>query len=388
MFNGRKFCVAASLFGVGCLLTWGAATAPAQEKNGKSEAVFSKTESLTDKDEMDTGAMTKKSHRKVYKIKLMEGAAYRIDMMGKEKGFDSFLRIESPAGKEIAFNDDVAPNNLDSRLLFAPAKTGEYRIIATTFVPGQTGEFTLEVKTVTGAEAAEARLNTKISTFGDSTPAEQKKIIAEFTKNLAEKGEKVELKDAQAAIQLAMMIDESEAAFTRQTCESFAKIFDGASNKQLTVVGKILEQQVLKSLEKIGKEIEITGKTTDGKDFDLKNMKGKVVLVDFWATWCGPCVGEIPNMLEAHKKYHSKGFEVIGVSLDKGDAESVKFIEDRKLPWQSIGAEDGQKLATRYGVNAIPHPVLVGRDGRIVSTRARGPMLDRLLERYLADNKK
>ena len=92
-------------------------------------------------------------------------------------------------------------------------------------------------------------------------------------------------------------------------------------------------------------------------------------------------------MVEAHKKFHGKGFEVIGVSLDKGDAEIVKFLDDRKLPWQSIGAEDGRKLAERYGVNAIPHPVLVGRDGRIVSTRARGPMLDRLLERYLAEKK-
>ena len=387
MVTSRTTCAAAFLFGLGCLLTWGASPTPAQEKNGKSEVILSKTESLTDKDEIDTGAATKKSHRKVYKIKMMEGTAYRIDMSGKEKGFDSFLRIENAAGKELAFNDDVGPGNLDSRLLFAPAKTGEYRIIATTFVPGQTGEFTLEVKTVTGAEAAQARLQTKIAGFADSTPAQQKQTIAEFTKSLVQKGDDLAIPDAQAAIQLAMLIDESEADFTRDTCKAFTKIFEGASNKQLAVVGKILEQQVLKSLEKIGKEIEITGKTIDGKDFDLKNFKGTVVLVDFWATWCGPCVAEVPNMVEAHKKFHGKGFEVIGVSLDKGDAEIVKFLDDRKLPWQSIGAEDGRKLAERYGVNAIPHPVLVGRDGRIVSTRARGPMLDRLLERYLAEKK-
>ena len=387
MLYVRTIRALAFLFGLGCLLAWGASAAPAGEKNGKSESVFKKTESLTDKDEIDTGLMTKKSHRKVYKLKLMEGTAYRIDMIGTEKGFDSFIRIENAAGKEIAFNDDVAPGNLDSRLLFAPSKTGEYRIIATTFVPGQTGEFTIEVKTVTGAEAAEARLQTRLMTFGDATVAEQKKIVAEFTKGLMEKGDKLEIKDAQAAIQLAMMIDESEAAFTREACDKFGKIFEGAANKQLVIVGKILEQQVLKSLEKIGKEIEITGKTTDGKDFDLKSFKGKVVLVDFWATWCGPCVAEVPNIVEAHKKFHKQGFEVIGVSLDKGDAEIVKFLEDRNLPWKSIGAEDGRKLADRYGVNAIPHPILVGRDGRIVSTRARGPMLDRLLERMLAEKK-
>src|SRR5207248_6124972 len=99
MFQARTTRAAAVLFGLGCLLTWGASPARAQEKNGKSESILKKTESLTDKDEIDNGQMTKKSHRKVYKLKLMEGTAYRIDMIGAEKGFDSFIRLENAAGK-------------------------------------------------------------------------------------------------------------------------------------------------------------------------------------------------------------------------------------------------------------------------------------------------
>jgi thiol-disulfide isomerase/thioredoxin len=112
------------------------------------------------------------------------------------------------------------------------------------------------------------------------------------------------------------------------------------------------------------------------------------VLVDFWATWCGPCIAEIPNMLEAHAKYGKRGFEIIGVSLDRTDEAIVKFNEQRKIPWNSINIEDSKKLAEEYGVNAIPFPVLIDREGNVVSLRARGPQLDRLLERLFSDEKK
>jgi thiol-disulfide isomerase/thioredoxin len=372
----------AALLGCGLLIA-GASSATAQEKKatGAQESLLSKSDKLADDDPKDTGPQTGQSHRKVYKIKLSEGQAYRIDMTSTE--FDTYLRLENAAGKQVAFNDDIDAKNLNSRILYVAPKTGEYRIIATTFEPGKTGAFQLEVKPATDAEAVEARQQARINDFATSSPAEQKKLIAEFTKDLQSKGEKLTVKDAQVALQLAMMIDESDAAFTRETCKTFGKIFDGAAEKQLTVVSKILDQQVLKNIDKVGKEIEISGKTTDGKEFDLKNLKGKIVLVDFWATWCGPCVAEIPNIIEAHKKYHGKGFEVIGVSLDRGDDAIVKFVEARKLPWSSINVEDSKKLADKYGVNAIPHPILVDRDGRIVSMRARGPQLHAVLERLI-----
>jgi thiol-disulfide isomerase/thioredoxin len=115
-----------------------------------------------------------------------------------------------------------------------------------------------------------------------------------------------------------------------------------------------------------------------------------VVLVDFWATWCGPCVEEIPNLKRLYEKYHQAGFEVIGVSLDNTAAELTGFIKDRKLPWPSILDRDNapeESLADAYGVSSIPLAILVGPDGRVVSTNARGAELERLL-RDLLDKKK
>jgi thiol-disulfide isomerase/thioredoxin len=374
--------LAAFLLGLGCLLVAGAYGVRAQETkgngktdDGKSETVFSKTDALSKADAKDT--KLKDSHRKLYKIKLLAGKAYRIDVTSKE--FDTFLRLENSAGKEVAFNDDVAPpNNLNSRVIYYTPKTGEYRVIVTTYDGGKTGSFDLEIKT--------ANLVERIQIFADYPTAEQKKLIQEVTRSTEAKDGKLSMQDANNLIGVFRRLDDSEVAFARETGRTFAKIVAGADNQKVAGAAKIIESELAK-LNRVGKELQITGKTTDGKDFDLKNHKGKVVLVDFWATWCGPCVGEIPNIVEAHKKYHAKGFEVIGVSLDETNDAIVKFIEARHLPWKCINVEDSKKLTQKYGVNLIPSPMLVGPDGRVVSLRARGPQLDRLLARLIGEKK-
>ena len=387
LLHRRKTYRVAFLLGWGCLLSVAAPVARAQEKKepGKADLLLSKSEELTADDEKDTRPGTRKSYRKLYTIKLTEGMAYRIDLTSKD--FDTILRLENAAGKQVAYNDDVDENITDSRILHVAVRTGEYQIIVTSYKPAKTGAFLLEVKQATAAEAAEARVQARLDAFAESPPAEQKKIVAEVTKDLLAKGGNLTIKDAQLAAQLAMQIDETDIDFARATCRSFAKIFEGASEKQLAGLSKYLEGTLLKNLDKIGQELEISGKTTEGKAFDLKDFKGKVVLVDFWATWCGPCVEEIPNIMDAYKKYRSKGFEVIGVSLDRDDDDIVKFVKERKVPWASINISDSEKLADKYGVNSIPYPILVGRDGRIVSMRARGPLLERLLERLVNEKK-
>jgi thiol-disulfide isomerase/thioredoxin len=397
MLSIRRTVMAASLLALGGLLWAATAThAGAQEKKKgepKSDgALLSKNEELTAEDEKDTHAQLKNSPRKVYKIKLLEGKSYQIDL--KSEDFDAVLRLEDSTGKELAYNDDFKQGSLDSRIIYSISKTGEYRIIATLLDGKQsgrqnTGKFSLEVKLASEKDAAEAKLLARVQGFADSSKAEQKKLVAELTKAFQAKGADVTLQDAQMAAQLFMSADDSDAPFLREMGQTFAKIFEGASNKQLVGLSKFLEQQ-MKQLDKIGTEIEITGVKTDGKDFDLKKLKGKVVLVDFWATWCGPCIAEIPNIQTAYKKYHAKGFEVIGISLDRKDDDEklANFIDNRKLPWGCINIEDSRKLADKYQVNAIPYPLLVGADGRIISMRARGPQLERLLERLLSEKSK
>ena len=138
-----------------------------------------------------------------------------------------------------------------------------------------------------------------------------------------------------------------------------------------------------------GKPIELVGTLLDGTPFDQAALAGKVVLVDFWATWCGPCVAEIPRVRELYDRYHDRGFEVVGISLDD-DAEALAaFTAKHEIPWSIIhdrrGDEGRPPLAERYGITGIPTMILVGRDGLVVSIEARGRRLEELLAEAFPD---
>ena len=119
----------------------------------------------------------------------------------------------------------------------------------------------------------------------------------------------------------------------------------------------------------------------DGTPISLADYRGKVVLLDFWAVWCGPCLGEIPRIKAVYEKYHDKGFDVIGVSLDEDAAVLREFIKEKEIPWRQIF--DGQKwaghLVQQYGVRGIPAPFLIDRGGKVISVEARGSLLDELV---------
>ncbi|MYB93909.1 TlpA family protein disulfide reductase [Candidatus Poribacteria bacterium] len=119
----------------------------------------------------------------------------------------------------------------------------------------------------------------------------------------------------------------------------------------------------------------------DGTPISLADYRGKVVLLDFWAVWCGPCLGEIPRIKAVYEKYHDKGFDVIGVSLDEDAAVLREFIKEKEIPWRQIF--DGQKwaghLVQQYGVRGIPAPFLIDREGKVISVEARGSLLDELV---------
>lgn len=132
----------------------------------------------------------------------------------------------------------------------------------------------------------------------------------------------------------------------------------------------------------VGSEMEVFGKTLDGKDFDWSKYKGKVVLVSFWATWCPSCVEELPNIKEAYEKYHKEGFDVVGISVDQRRLALDEFLEERDLPWVQLHEEaETNKLAEHYDVPGPPFVALVGRDGKVISTSAHGRELQHELEK-------
>lgn len=128
---------------------------------------------------------------------------------------------------------------------------------------------------------------------------------------------------------------------------------------------------------------ELAFQNPEGKTLKLSDLKGKVVLIDFWASWCRPCRMENPNVVKAYNKYHEKGFEIFSVSLDKDKASWVNAIKQDGLVW-AYHVSDllywQSQAAQIYGVRSIPATFLIGKDGKIIAKNLRGAALEQALE--------
>lgn len=159
------------------------------------------------------------------------------------------------------------------------------------------------------------------------------------------------------------------------------------SDQIIANLGQQLEViRVQRSLVPGSKFPDFAEKDLSGKDISISRFKGKVVLLDFWATWCTPCRMELPNVRKAYEQYHDRGFDIIGISLDQDEQKLHGYLQDSRIAWAQIFQGKGWEdpIARKYGVDSIPATFLLDGEGKILARDLRGAALLEAVDKALS----
>jgi len=142
---------------------------------------------------------------------------------------------------------------------------------------------------------------------------------------------------------------------------------------------------LLKQLSHEGKPVDLKFSALDGREVDLKKLRGKVVLIDFWATWCAPCMRELPNVKAVYQKFHDKGFEIVGLSYDEEKQALQQVVSTESIPWPQgfDEANGGKKFAEEFGVTSLPTMWLLDKNGVLRDLQGVND-LEKKVEKFLA----
>jgi peroxiredoxin len=150
-------------------------------------------------------------------------------------------------------------------------------------------------------------------------------------------------------------------------------IYEELSRESTPGPARNMALAALRKIQRLGTPVDLAFTALDGRQVKLAELKGKVVLLDFWATTCVPCVRDLPDLKQLYTKYNSQGLEIIGISLDADKKALTRFVEKEKIPWPQYYDPAGEtnRLAQQYGVAAIPVVWLVDRKGLLRQLDAR-----------------
>jgi len=210
--------------------------------------------------------------------------------------------------------------------------------------------------------AKQLKINAQLISIPILPEDKQRQILKDLETRVKEATPQ-EIKETHLAT-MRLLIQELEEAdnadLARTAYRSFATILSQTKDEELN--------QIVEYFTTMSQPIDLAGTTYDGKAFDADALRGKVVLVNFWATWCTPCLKKLPELEEVYNKYHDRGFEIVGVSLDENKSALDSYMSTKGMPWTVLHHPGGQHpLAIKYYVEAIPETLLVDQQGYIVA---------------------
>jgi thiol-disulfide isomerase/thioredoxin len=306
---------------------------------------------------------------------ILEDGTFELNGTVKEK---TFCVIRLPKGDIIV----VVDSNSNFEINVDADKVDNYTV--------KNSKDNIELKAIMDINARSTedlrKLEEKYTTmYGNSMPpaAEQVKIRSQF--DSITRSNEMQLKatiDKMNSIvpyfAANFMMPEAEFAFLNEIDKKLYPKFP--NSKYAAVLHSRVQGMAATATGSVAPEIKLNDPY--GKEFALSSLRGKIVMIDFWASWCAPCRKENPKVVALYQKYHDKGFEILGVSLDNNREKWMNAINADKLTWYHVSdlLQWNTPLLKTYNFESIPHTVLIDKEGKIIATKLRGEALEAKLK--------